>query len=73
MNASDPKSTLLRLHRVLMVMAIALGVLFTAWSARAYHQRGEARQLIIAGATLVFTVVLTGYLRWFVKKNQPRL
>lgn len=71
--AADPKSNLLVLHRILMTMAIALGVLFTAYSAREFSRHGEQKNLVIAVVTALFTGALVYYLRWFIKKNQARL
>ncbi|MBK6685323.1 MAG: hypothetical protein IPG45_12705 [Deltaproteobacteria bacterium] len=73
MGNADPKSNLLVMHRVLMTMAIALGVLFTAYSGREFSRHGETKSLVISLATAIFTGVLVFYLRWFIKKNQARL
>lgn len=56
-------------HRVLIASAIALGVLLMAFSGFRYFVRDDASLNTAGVIGAVAALVLTAYLRWFMRKE----
>ncbi len=57
------------LHRVLIGFAVALGLVFAAYSGVAWRASGSPLLLALAALSLAASVALAAYLRWFVRSR----
>lgn len=57
--------TLARVHRILIVSAVILGLLYAARGVWAYRTTGNAWELALAALSAAAAVALLRYLRWF--------
>ena len=59
-------------HRVLIVSASTVAVLFAAASAARFRESGRATALALGAAGLIASIALAAYLRWFLRKTRGR-
>jgi hypothetical protein len=58
-----------RVHRILIISGIALGVVMMIFSAIRWFGRGDETMLPTGVIGLIAAVALSFYLRWFVRKG----
>jgi hypothetical protein len=64
--------TLFGLHRILIVAAVATGVLFAAWALFQWRTQGDPAFLALAAAGVAGGTALGLYLRWFLRTKMSK-
>jgi hypothetical protein len=68
-----PRTGLLFAHRLLISMAIGLGAILLGHGIAAYRGHGDLPSLVTGLAAAGVAVVLSFYLRWFLRKGSASL